>query len=147
VRGAGSCARTTLFFQCLRRAIDGKKKITADQRGLKANWLLFYPRASAKICGKVFFARPAYRRQLFVANYFLGAADGPSGWHVPVVPFMPKKQKHGLLQTSPLVHGLPHATTACVTVLNWWRDNAPAESVAVNIAANIRFLAISCSFG
>jgi hypothetical protein len=59
------------------------------------------------------------KKQLFVADYFfLGAADGPSGWHVPVMPFMPKKQRHGLLQTSPLVHGLPHATTACVPVLS-----------------------------
>jgi len=48
----------------------------------------------------------------FSLNHFVGEADGPSGWHVPVVPFRPRKQRHGLLQTSPLVHGLPHATTA-----------------------------------
>jgi hypothetical protein len=62
------------------------------------------------------------------------------------VPFMPKKQLHGHLQTSPLVQGLPHATTACVTVLNWWRDNAPAESAAVSMDANTSFFTIANSF-
>jgi len=103
--------------------------------------------ASAKIRVNVCFLRiQLFIEQPFAANYFLGAADGPSGWHVPVVPFMPKKQKHGLLQMSPLVHGLPHATTACVTVLSWWRDNAPAESAAVSMDANTSFFTIANSF-
>jgi hypothetical protein len=78
----------------------------------------------------------------FTVRYFVGAADGPSGWHVPTLPLRPKKQEHGYLQMSPLVHGLPHATTACVPVLSWWRDNAPAERAAVSIAANTSFFAM-----
>jgi hypothetical protein len=67
---------------------------------------------------KLFRSSGCLSKTTLAANYFLGAADGPSGWHVPVVPFMPKKQLHGHLQTSPLVQGLPHATTACVAVLS-----------------------------
>jgi hypothetical protein len=43
---------------------------------------------------------------------------------------------------SPVVHGLPHATTACVPVLNWRTDNAPAERAAVSIAVSNIFLAM-----
>jgi hypothetical protein len=59
---SGSCARTTLFFLIAIIGRDEQKiknlpRISADCRGSKANWLLFYPRAFAKIRGKVFFLR------------------------------------------------------------------------------------------
>jgi len=100
-----------------RKDYRGSARIAADQKLIDD--FCFIRVHLRKSAVRSFFARPAaYRRQLFAANYFLGAADGPSGWHVPVVPFIPKKQLHGHLQTSPLVHGLPHATTACVAVLS-----------------------------
>ena len=43
---------------------------------------------------------------------------------------------------SPVVQELPHATIACVPVLNWCRDNALAERAAVSIAASMSFLVI-----
>jgi hypothetical protein len=50
---------------------------------------------------------------------FFRAGAGHSGWQVPTGPPPgPKQQPHGRLQMSPLVHGLPHATIACVPVLN-----------------------------
>jgi len=49
----------------------------------------------------------------FYFFHFGRAGGGPSGWQTPVVPPpTPKKQPHGRLQMSPLVHGLPHATIA-----------------------------------
>ncbi|HEY2117007.1 MAG TPA: hypothetical protein VGJ51_18055 [Candidatus Angelobacter sp.] len=75
--------------------------------------------------------------------YFGRAGAGHSGWQTPVGPPPgPKQQPHGRLQMSPVVQKLPHATIACVPVLNWWRDNALAERAAVSIAASISFLAI-----
>src|SRR5580765_3167960 len=41
---------------------------------------------------------------------------------------------------SELVQVLPHATTACVPVLNWWIDNAPTERAPVSIAVSNIFL-------
>jgi hypothetical protein len=51
--------------------------------------------------------------------YFFRDGAGHSGWQVPVVPPpRPKQQPHGRLQMSPVVQKLPHATIACVPVLN-----------------------------
>jgi hypothetical protein len=75
--------------------------------------------------------------------YFGRAGAGHSGWQVPIVPPpTPKQQPHGRLQMSPVVQELPHATTACVPVLNWCRDNALAERAAASIAVSISFLTI-----
>jgi hypothetical protein len=84
-----------------------------------------------------------HRHSPFCLTHFGSEGAGPSGWQTPVVPPpTPKKQPHGRLQMSPLVHGLPHATIACVPVRNWWTDNAPDERAAASIVANINLLAM-----
>src|SRR5262249_56716215 len=72
---------------------------------------------------------------------------GPSGWHTPVVlPSNRPKHRHGFLQKSPIVQGLPQARTACVPLPSWFTDRALAERAAARVIANNIFLTMDFPF-